>query len=115
MKFIYGHQLRCCSTGHRARLNFVNWYLHGVSDGGIDPMLVLFSEEAGHNLSGCVNSQHNRCWSAVCPILLGRVPLHDIKVGVWSAARIIGAIFFFTMIVSHIVMLHCDAATKTSD
>jgi len=105
MKFIYGHQLRCWGTGHEARLNFVNWYFHGVCGGGIDPMLVLFSEEAGHNCSGCVNSQHNRCWSAESPILLGRVPLHDVKVGVWSAARIIGAIFF-TEIVSHTVLLH---------
>lgn len=72
MNFISGHQLRCCGTGHEARLNFLNWYFHGVSDGGIDPMLVLFSAEAGHNHGGCVNSQHNRCW---------------------SAARIIGAIF----------------------
>jgi len=63
MKFIYGHQLRCWDTGHEARLNFVNWYFHGVSDGGIDPMLVLFSVEAGHNRSGCVNSHHNRCCS----------------------------------------------------
>jgi hypothetical protein len=57
-------------------------------------MLVLFSEKAGRYRSGCVNFQHNRCWSAESPILLGRVPLHDIKVRVWSAARIIGAIFF---------------------
>jgi len=33
-------------------------------------MLVLFSEEAGHNHSGCVNSQHNRCWSAENSTLL---------------------------------------------
>lgn len=88
MKFIYGHQLRCGGTGHEARLKFVNWYFRGVSDGGIDPMLVLFSEEAGHNRIGCVNSQHNKCWSAESPILRGGVPLHDIKVGVCSAARI---------------------------
>jgi len=75
-------------------------------------MLVLFSEEAGHNHSGCVNSQHNRYRSAENSTLLGRVPLHDMKVGVWSATRIVGAIFF-NEIVSHTVMLHCDDATKT--
>jgi hypothetical protein len=32
--------------------------------------------------------------------------------GVWSATRIIGAIFF-TEILSHTVMLHCDAASKS--
>jgi hypothetical protein len=97
MKFIYGHQLRYWDTGHEARLNFVNWYFHEVSDGGIDPMLVLFSVEAGHNRSGCVNSHHNRCCSAESHILLGRVPLHDIKFGVWSAARITGAIFLLRL------------------
>jgi hypothetical protein len=87
------------------RLNFVNWYFHGASDGEIDPMLVVFSDEARHHLSGYMNSQNNRYWFAASPILSGRVPLHDIKLGVWCAAMIIGPIFF-TKIISHAVRLH---------
>ena len=33
-------------TDRTAKLNFVNWYLHGVQNRGTDPTLVLLSEEA---------------------------------------------------------------------
>ena len=92
------------NTDREARRNFVNWYLHGVHAGEIDPTLILFSGEAWFHLGGLVNSQNNRYWSAENPMLIQEVPLHGVQVGVWcamSATRIIGPIFFSETLNSH--------------
>jgi hypothetical protein len=44
-------------TAHEVRLDFVNWFLHGMLDGKMDPTLILFSNEACFLLGECVNSQ----------------------------------------------------------
>ena len=74
-------------TYREARLNFGNWYLCGVRDGKIDPVIVLLSGEALFQLSRCVNSQSNRF-----TMLIYEVPVRDVQVDVWcamSASRII--------------------------
>jgi hypothetical protein len=65
-------------------LNFVNWDLHGVHAGEIDPTLILFSDKSLCHLSGHVNTQKNSYWSAENLILIHEVPLCDM-VGVCSA------------------------------
>jgi hypothetical protein len=54
---------------------------HQTHDKETDPTLVLFSDEAQFNVSGYVNSLNNMDWSAENPMLIHKVPLHDIKFG----------------------------------
>ncbi|RWS10786.1 uncharacterized protein B4U80_09266, partial [Leptotrombidium deliense] len=58
---------------------------------------IFFTDEAWFHLSGYVNSQNCRFWSADKPRKVVESPLHPQKVGVWCAIshrRIIGPIFF---------------------
>jgi hypothetical protein len=56
-----------------------------VHGGQIDFTLILFSDEVWFHFSGYVNSQNNRHWPAENPMLIQKVPLHDIKFGVCGA------------------------------
>jgi hypothetical protein len=63
----------------------------------VDRGLVFYTDEAWCHLSGYVNSQNNRYWSAENQHSVHKVPFHDVKIGVWcaiSAHRIIGPVFF---------------------
>jgi hypothetical protein len=78
-------------------ISFVNWYLDGVHGRQIDFTLILFSDETWFHCSGYENSQNNRYWPAENPVLIQKVPLHDIKFGVWcamSANKIVEPIFY---------------------
>lgn len=58
---------------------------------------LLMSDEAHFHLSGTVNKQNMRYWSAENPCVLHQRPLHDPKVTVWcavSSSTIIGPYFF---------------------
>lgn len=58
---------------------------------------VFFSDEAHFYLSGCVNKQNFRYWSADNPRVIHEKPLHCEKVTVWCAVSemgIIGPYFF---------------------
>jgi hypothetical protein len=80
-----------------ARINHCRWFQHSVYDGMADPDFVFYTDEAWFHLSGYVNSQNNRYWSAENSYSIYEVPLHDVKIGVWcaiSAHRIIGPVFF---------------------
>jgi hypothetical protein len=58
---------------------------------------IFCCDEAWLYLSGYVNSQNSRIWSADNPHTFHERPLHSLKVGVWCAVswqRIIGPIFF---------------------
>lgn len=66
-----------------------------VNNGGIEK--IMFTDESWFHLSGYVNSQNMRMWSANNPHFFVEAPLHPQKVGVWAAIcqrRIIGPIFF---------------------
>ena len=77
-------------TNCDARLNYLNWCLHGVYGGEIgDSILLLFSVEAWFHLNECVNSQSNRHWSAENPKCRYMILLCAV-----GAARITGGPFF---------------------
>jgi hypothetical protein len=58
---------------HRtARVNFVNGYLHGVKIGETEATFVLLSDEAWIHLSGYVNSQNTRHWTAGNPRVINK-------------------------------------------
>ena len=57
-------------------------------------------------LSKYIKSQSNRYWSAGYPMLNHEVLLHDGKVYVWSAVRIIRSIFYCETINSHLYVTH---------
>jgi hypothetical protein len=57
----------------------------------------FFTDEAWFHLSGYVNSQNSRVWSATKPHEIQDTPLYDEEIGVWWATsrnRIIGPMFF---------------------
>jgi hypothetical protein len=51
--------------------------------GEIGHTFILFSDEDWYHLHGYVNSQNNRYLCAENPMLVYRVPLHDVEVYVW--------------------------------
>lgn len=59
--------------------------------------VVFFSDEAHFHLSGCVNKQNMRYWSATNPRELHERPLHSDRVTVWCAVASVGIIgpYFF--------------------
>lgn len=59
--------------------------------------LVFFSDEAHFHISGCVNKQNMRYWSANNPRELHQKPLHCERVTVWCAISRVGIIgpYFF--------------------
>jgi predicted transcriptional regulator len=83
------------------RVKYCEWFLKKIVEGELDQTLYFMSDESWFHLSGHVNSQDTRYWSAENPHNLHQVPLHDQKIGVWcavSASRIIGPIFFDTTV-----------------
>lgn len=78
------------------RTQFCQWFLDNHNnDEAMDN--IFFSDEAYFHLSGYVNSQNMRWWSAENPHYYVEQPLHPLKVGVWIAIcrrRLIGPIFF---------------------
>ncbi|KAJ8956038.1 hypothetical protein NQ318_006314 [Aromia moschata] len=70
---------------------FYQWFInHSNND-------AFFTEEAWFHLSGYVNSQDMRLWSADNLHFYIETPLHSQKIGLWatvSRRRIVGPIFF---------------------
>jgi hypothetical protein len=67
-------QLQCC-----------RFFTHFIQ-GGIDILdKVFYSDGAWFHLSGYVNRQNSRIWSAENPHTFCERPLHSLKVGVWCA------------------------------
>jgi hypothetical protein len=79
------------------RLKYCRLFTHFIR-GGIDISdKVFYSDEAWFHLSGYINNQHSRIWSAENLHTFHERPLYSLKVGVWCAVsqrRIIGPIFF---------------------
>ncbi|KAJ3659556.1 hypothetical protein Zmor_011240 [Zophobas morio] len=78
------------------RVEYCNWFQNTFHDDGLLD-LTFFSDEAWFHLSGYVNSQNFRIWSAENPHVFVETPLHLLKIGVWLAVsrrRIYGPIFF---------------------
>jgi hypothetical protein len=93
-----GPHLRLFKRVMVSLLQYWSWTrLKFVNDGGID--WNLFSDEACFHINGYVASQHNKYQSVEKKLMLiHKVPLCDVKVGVWcaiSATRIIVVIFLF--------------------
>ena len=66
-----------------------------MDDNALD--MTFFSDEAWIHLSGYINSQNTRIWSAHNPHEFVESPLHPLKIGIWMAMsrrRIVGRIFF---------------------
>lgn len=81
---------------HNKRIDYCQWFNENLRN---DEVLNLsfFSDEAWFHLSGYVNSQNYRIWSAENPHVYHETQLHPVKIGVWvgmSRRRIIGPIFF---------------------
>lgn len=81
---------------YEKRVQYCNWFNQNLNN---DEMLdsSFFSDEAWFHLTGYVNKQNYRMWSAEAPGEFLQTPLHPIKIGVWiamSRRRIIGPIFF---------------------
>jgi hypothetical protein len=53
------------------------WFLKKIVDGELDPTLYFMTDEAWFHLSGHVNFQNTRYWSAENPHNLHQVPLQD--------------------------------------
>jgi hypothetical protein len=73
--------------------------------------LVLFVEEVWFHVSGYVNTQNNRYWSAVNHMVIEVASLNYRMVGVWCAlvaATIIQPIFFLDRKHSSICSTHFD-------
>lgn len=85
-------------TDYLKRIQYCNWFNNFVQINGKEVLdITFYSDEAWFHLSGYVNSQNSRLWSAVNPFEIHEQPLHSLKVGVWiamSRRRIIGSIFF---------------------
>ena len=94
---LYPYKIRAVQelkdTDHAKRLHYCRWFL----EAHLDLDYTFYSDEAWFHLSGYVNSQNSRTWSALNPFELHESPLHSLKVGVWiaiSRRRIIGPFFF---------------------
>jgi transposase len=84
-------------TDHQKRLDLARTFLQlsDAHDGFISHLFM--SDEAHFHLSGYVNKQNCRYWSAENPRILHELPLHPQKVTVWcgmTSERIIGPYFF---------------------
>jgi hypothetical protein len=80
----------------KQEFTIVKWFQESVFNGLLDTELTLYSDEVWFTLSGYVNSQNSKYWSIGNPHAAHKVPLHDLRVGVWcavSAQRINGPIF----------------------
>jgi hypothetical protein len=89
------HKLK--EPGKEKWLQYCIWFTHFIWR-GIDILdKVFYSGEAWFHLSGCINSQNSRIWSAENLHSFHERPLHSLTIGVWCAVsrrRIIGPVFF---------------------
>jgi hypothetical protein len=80
-----------CDTNRKARINFVNWYLHAVHDEERGQKLVLLSYENWFQLRGYGPCQTMRFWSAEDPIFSAESSLYDVTIGMRLAVNAPGA------------------------
>lgn len=81
---------------HNRRLEYCHWFNNNLRDDNI-LNISFFSDEAWFHLTGYINAQNYRIWSAENPHEFRETQLHPVKVGVWlamSRQRMIGPIFF---------------------
>lgn len=79
------------------RVEFCQWFRNQFGENVGNMETIFFSDEAWFHLSGYVNAQNYRIWSANNPHVFEETPLHPVKVGVWCALsqhRVVGPIFF---------------------
>lgn len=112
------HQLQ--EPDKEKRMQYCHWFKTFIRNDISVLDKVFFSDEAWFHLSGYVNSQNYRIWSAENPHEFHEQPLHSQKIGVWcdvSRRRIVGPIFFSEtitaeryqeIIMQFVAMLHVD-------
>ena len=92
---------------HLKRRNFSNWGLEKLEENEEFHRKIIFSDEAHLWLSGFVNKQNMRYWSATNPNVLRETPLHLQKVTVWCgfyAGGVIGPYFFVDENDGHVIV-----------
>ena len=82
-------------TDFNKRVMYCNWFRQHCNDNLLDE--TYFTDESWIHLSGYVNRQNTRLWSANNPHFFTESPLHPLKIGIWVAVsprRVIGPLFF---------------------
>lgn len=81
---------------YEKRIQYCNWFNQHLTNNAVLD-LCFFSDEAWFHLTGYINSQNYRTWSAENPHVTCETRLHPVKIGVWvamSRRRLIGPVFF---------------------
>ena len=73
---------------HLKRRNFYKWALAKLEENEEFHRKIIFSDKAHFWLSGFVNKQNMRYWSATSPNVLFETPLHPQKVTVWCGFHV---------------------------
>lgn len=92
------------------RLQYCEWFSNVLNDELLD--ITFYSDEAWFHLTGYVNSQNMRMWSAENPHIYTETSLHPQKIGVWvamSRRRLIGPIFFEGNILRRLKCINFDS------
>ena len=111
MRLLWGFLTELWDESFTTNSNFIrtNWLLtdrdfvarHTACEALLETLphdaVTFFSDEAHFHLSGCVNKQNMRYWSAENPRQLHQTPLHCQRVTVWCAISSVGIIgpYFF--------------------
>jgi hypothetical protein len=78
------------------RVEYCQWFLNHLNNNNtLD--LTFFTDETWFHLSGYINKQNMRIWSAENPHEFVETPLHPKKIGIWLAVsrrRIFGPVFY---------------------
>jgi hypothetical protein len=90
------HELQ--ESDKEEQLQYCRWFVHFIQGGRDILDKIFYSDEVWFHLSGYVNSQNSRIWSAKNLHTFHERLLHSLKVGVSSRWRIISPIFFSEMI-----------------
>lgn len=88
---------------YEKRLHYCEWFNNFIQLNGKDVLdETFYTDEAWFHLTGYINSQNSRLWTADNPHEFSAKPLHDQKIGVWAAvsrSRVVGPIFLSVQLI----------------